>query len=88
MDLRNALSVLTAKVPVEWKCNFQNEVTQSEILMKIQIQFSLKTTSWYETHDSSSFAISFTHGTQINFGPLNDHMIMEISLVTMVTGHT
>ena len=28
--LRNGLSVLTAKVPVEWKSNFQNELTNQK----------------------------------------------------------
>ena len=38
---RNVLSVLTAKVPVEWKKQLPKWTDQSEIRLKFEIKFSL-----------------------------------------------
>ena len=57
---RNELSALTAKVPVEWKCNFQNEWTNQKFYSKNKILLSLKTASSREIHLSSLFPIGFT----------------------------
>ena len=74
----NELSALTAKVPVEWKCNFQNEWTNQKFYSKNKILLSLKTASSREIHLSSLFPIGFT-GRKNKFGLLNGHMMKGFS---------
>ena len=83
--LYNMLWVLTAKAPVEWKSYFQNEPTNQKFdWLKIEIQLSLKTTPWCETHHSFPFFISnrfyrtqnnlvLSHGYGIFMGGYHGH---------------
>ena len=81
----NGLLVLTAKVPVEYKRNFPNERTNQKFHSKSKCSLILQTASYCDTHDLIS---NVFNRTQSNFGPVNDHMIKEISwIITMVTGH-
>ena len=79
---RKGLSALTAKVPVEWKSNFQ---INRSIRNLTQIRNS--NLVYGQHHDVKPITILYFQQfrrTQNNFGPLNDHIITEFSwVVTM-----
>ena len=80
------MCVLPANAPVEWKSNFQNELTNRKFRSRNSLKFKGNTILW----NPSLFFISNKFQRTINnFIPSNDHTIKELSsswVVAMVTG--